>query len=77
MENAPIYKAPQDSPCCPCHGFALAKLFPQTALYLCSSTGTLQAQQTANGFRHCPKKRVDGHGHTPMQSDVVIVRQAP
>jgi hypothetical protein len=50
----------------------LAKLFTDTPLHVCGSTRPLQAHQTANGFCHRPKKRIDCHGHAPVDCYPVV-----
>jgi hypothetical protein len=75
QQGTPIHKAPESAPDGPCHCLTLAKLFTDTPLHVCCGTRPLQAHKTANGFCYSTKKRVDRHGHAPVDSYSVVNRQ--
>jgi hypothetical protein len=75
QQGTPIHKAPERAPDGPCYRLTFAKLFTDTPLHVCCGTRPLQAHQTANGFCHSPKKRVDCHGHAPVDCYPVVNRQ--
>src|SRR4029453_11168849 len=75
QQGPPIHKAPERASDGPCNCLTLAKLFTDTPLLVCCGKHPLQAHQTANGFCHSPKERVDCHGHTPVDRYPVVNRQ--
>src|SRR5882762_8804958 len=55
--------------------FAFAVLLPNSTLDVCSSGGTLELQQAPDLSRYSRPKRIGGHDHPPMDSNVVRSRK--